>query len=375
MTKRICIITSTFQPGITEFASLLSKNGYFVDIIAPQEGEPEYVEEKVKTHFFDCGGQSNIPLSSLNPKKISHLFKLIRVIFAGSWFTLRFVRKNKTDFCLAWWAIPSGFFALLIRRFYKIPYVVLSVGSDIWKVQDYPFGKTILKKVLKNAKKLFADGIQLAKDVEEISGIECSFMATNRRLDKKIKNIEYKKIDPNKINFIFVGRYHVNKGVDILIDAIKLLSSNEMNKSLFHIFGRSGPEQEKIETMVSESNLSNVFINSAIPWDEVYSYIKKSDVVVIPSRIESIPVVLSNAIESEKPALVTNVGDMGDLVRKYNIGLVCDPNPESMKTEISKLINLEKNFEKFNFQNKELKDYLSLEKSVTKFIQIIKDKN
>ena len=241
MEKRICIITSTFQPGITEFASLLSKNGYYVDIIAPQQGEDGFCEGKVKTHFFNWPGQDNIPLSSLNPKKINHLFKLISVVFIGSLFTLKFVRKNEVDYCLAWWAIPSGFFSLLSKIFYKIPYVVLSVGSDIWKVKEYPFGKTILNKVLKNANKLFADGIQLANDVKEISGIECSFMATNRKLDKKILNIEYKKFDSEKINFIFVGRYHKNKGVDILINAIKLLNNNEMSNSLFHIFGMYGP--------------------------------------------------------------------------------------------------------------------------------------
>lgn len=371
MKKKICIITSTFQPGITEFASLLSKRGYVVDIIAPEQGKTEYIEENVRTHFFKWIGQDDIPLSSLNPKKINHLMKLVSVVFTGSIFTINFIRKNKVDYCLAWWAIPSGLFSLLSKKLYKVPYIVLSVGSDIWKVKEYPFGKIILKKVLNNSAGLFADGIKLARDVKAISGKECLFMATNRRLDKTIKKIEYDKFDNKKNNFIFVGRYHVNKGIDILVNAINLLTKEEKEISLFHIFGMQGPEKETIEKMVSEMNLSNVFINSAIPWNQVYTYMKNSDVVIIPSRIESIPVVLSNAIESEKPVIVTNVGDMGELVKKYNVGLICEPNAENMCKEIKKMIWFEKKFAEFLEEKERFEEYLSLEKSVKKFIEII----
>ena len=47
-----------------------------------------------------------------------------------------------------------------------------------------------------------------------------------------------------------------------------------------------------------------------------------TDYVVIPSRNESIPVVLSEALSNGKPLIVTDVGDMGELVDKYRLGRV-----------------------------------------------------
>jgi len=46
-----------------------------------------------------------------------------------------------------------------------------------------------------------------------------------------------------------------------------------------------------------------------------------------------------------------------------------------MNGEIRKFIDLDKNFEKFNKEKDQLEEYLSLEKSVTKFIKIIESKN
>jgi glycosyltransferase involved in cell wall biosynthesis len=47
--------------------------------------------------------------------------------------------------------------------------------------------------------------------------------------------------------------------------------------------------------------------------------------VVIPSRSESIPMVFSEALQAGKPLVVTDVGDMGTLVRRYGLGKVVPP--------------------------------------------------
>jgi len=253
MKKKICIITSSFPSSINEaksagvfvrdFALLLAEQNFDVHVLAPKIESASYDDDRIHVHFFPWFG-GEMGLSSYNPKNPIHLIRLSSAVLSGLNFTLRFVKKNKIDFSLAMWAVPAGFFAWITKIFSKTPYAVWVLGSDIWKIKDYPFGKFILKKVLKNSRIIYADGLQLAKDVTEISREDCKFLASSRILSKDLKECDYKKFDSTKKNFMFLGRYHTNKGVDLLVDAVNLLSFEDRKKSAFHIFG-GGPLEKK----------------------------------------------------------------------------------------------------------------------------------
>jgi len=322
--------------------------------------------------IFSPGLGGEVGLSSLNPKNPIHMIKLLSVIISGTISTLKYIKKNNIQVCLAMWAIPSGFFAYLANIFFKTQYVVWSLGSDVWKIQDYPFGKFVIKKVLNNARKLFANGYPLVKGIEDISTKKCEFLAASRVLDTTPKEISYKKFDKRKINFMILARYHENKGIDVLMEAVGLLENQEKERSLYHVFG-GGPMEQKIRQLVKEHNLeSNFFINGYLSADKVYSYMSKSDFIVIPSRIEGIPVVLSDSVQSKKPLVLTNVGDMGRLASEYKIGFLTEPNAKSLAKGLQSAINSNENDRSsFHKGMKDLKDYLDLEKSVLTFIKSI----
>ena len=202
-------------------------------------------------------------------------------------------------------------------------------------------------------------------------------MASNRIFDTSIKKIDYDKFSDDKKNFIFLGRYHHHKGVDIMINAISKLNVEEKEKALFHIFGMPGPEEEKIREMVKELELeSMVFVNKAIPADEVFSYLNKSYALIIPSRIESIPVVFCNGIEASKPLIATNVGDMGELIKEYNVGLTVEPNAIDISKSIRTMLNYEeKDLDKFKERRDELKTYLSMQRSVEMLLSNIESRS
>jgi len=279
MKKKICIITSSFPSRknestsagvfVRDFALLLAEKNFDVHVLAPQTKTSRYDDDRIHVHFFPwIGGEMG--LSSYNPKNPSHFIKLISVVISGLRFSNKIVNENKIDHCLAMWAVPAGLFAYVAKFFRKTPYTVWTLGSDIWKIQDYPLGKLILNKVLKNASNLFADGLVLANDVKNISSRKCEFLASSRILSKDLKEPDYSKFDSSKTNFMYLGRYHENKGTDLLIKAISLLSKEEREKSLFHIFG-GGPLESKIKKLVNENKLeSNVFVNSYLDGNKVF---------------------------------------------------------------------------------------------------------
>jgi len=137
------------------------------------------------------------------------------------------------------------------------------------------------------------------------------------------------------------------------------------NKTLFHIFG-GGPMESQIKNMIKELNLEhNTFINDYLEANQVFSYMSKSDFIVIPSRIESIPVVLSDVMKSKKPVILTNVGDMGDLASKYQIGFLVEPDASGISDGLRLAIKSDKNeLDSFQPGMQELKNFLDVKKSI-----------
>jgi len=94
----------------------------------------------------------------------------------------------------------------------------------------------------------------------------------------------------------------------------------------------------------------------------------KSDCIIIPSRIESVPLVLSDVMQCKKPVIVTNVGDMGFLVKKYDVGIVVEPTSQNISEGIKSMLD---NKQKVNFDGiEQLKKYLNLENSVKIFLEL-----
>jgi len=382
MKKKVCIITSSYpqkkyqHATARDFALLLQKEDCKVKVLAMARGNSRVENDEISVEFIPWIGSTDQPLDIYNPKNPIHAIKLISFFVSGIIKTLKVIKKSEADYCFAMWAIPSGIFALVSKIFLGVPYATWSLGSDIWDIEKIPLGKMILKKILRNADHLYADGIELSKDVEKIGGKHCEFMASNRIFDTSIKKIDYDKFDDNKKNFIFLGRYHHHKGIDIMINAISKLNKDEKQKSLFHIFGMPGPEEEKIKKMVKNLELDSVvFVNQAIPANEVFSYLKKSYALIIPSRIESIPVVFCNGVEADIPLIATSVGDMGELIQEYNVGLTVSPNAEDISKSIQIMLSYDEiDLNKFKKGRSQLKKYLSMQRSVEMLLSNIKSK-
>jgi glycosyltransferase involved in cell wall biosynthesis len=221
--------------------------------------------------------------------------------------------------------------------------------------------------ILRQSSVLFADGFQLKADVQALCGKKCLFLPSSRRLD--VYSSAKADIMPARQNYLFIGRYHPNKGPDILIEAIAKLNPLVRKEVCFHFFG-GGPLKKHLRQKVEERGLSDVIrLRGYIEQKEAVAYLKACDALIIPSRIESIPVVLSDALQAGCPVLVSDVGDMGRLVREYGAGMVFPPNSpaklaEAIETGFSKKEN-------FSEGRKRLLEVFDLSRSVEEFVEMI----
>ena len=386
----ICIITSSFPSGpsdiaqapfLIDFIKGVKKRGHQVFLFTQDRKEKkENFLEGVSIQWFPWW-KSTKPLVSLNPMNPVDLFRIGSLIYNGRKAILPLVHKNKINACLALWVLPGGYFANYAYRQTRMPYSVWALGSDIYRYGGNPFLYSVMKRVVREARGVFADGFDLSRRVEERFGRKCCFLATTRKLNLEPKELNrLNKLDqpkelkkPNEperpYSFLFVGRMERVKGIDLLLQSMAMLSEEKLNVHLT-IVGK-GSLEEWVRSFVHEKRLGkSITLKGNVDDESLASLYTSSQCVVIPSRSESIPLVFSEALHFNKDLIVTDVGDMGSLGRQYEAAWVVPPeDPEALKEMMKRKVeSREEGISPVLERKEELKRLFNIETSVERFL-------
>ena len=150
--------------------------------------------------------------------------------------------------------------------------------------------------------------------------------------------------EPIILFFGFIRRY---KGLDILLDAMKILSSNQLqqlgdgNNIKLLIAGEFYENRKMYDEQIERLGIKDKLIlkTSFIADSEVKYYLCAADVVVQPYRSATQSGVTPLAYHFEKPMIVTNVGGLPSLVPDDEVGLVADPTALSIAQKILEYFN------------------------------------
>jgi len=372
--QKICLITNRYpahpddvaSPFVRDFHLELKRKGVDVFVFTPYyETEKESTDENV-IRFKWAGGKKVVgALNLFNPKEI---FQLLSFLKNGKQQLLEQLEKIRPDFCLAFWALPSGWFAYLAKKRLGIPYSVWCLGSDIYVWAKRPFLRGIIKKVLMEADFLFADGLDLKEKVERLSGKKCLFLPSMRKLPEPLN--ETVGLDKSKTNFLYLGRWEKKKGLDELIKAFSLVKKKLPHINL-NILGWGNYEKEMWKLVKELKLKEEIKIVGKVSTSLVSVYLKESDCLVIPSKGDSIPLVFSEALQMRTPLIVTDVGDMGYLVRKFNLGKVVPcGDVQKLADAMIEFIKERKDYSK---NMPEVLKFLDIERAVDGYLKIIQE--
>lgn len=339
---RIGIVTSSYPSHaedsanagvfVRDFAWQLSEAGHHVVVVSPQSVTPSPGQPFTTVRFPWPGSEKS--LTHIDPRKPWNLLKLAALLISGVVTTMRVARRERLEHVLAMWAVPSGLLALAVRWVLRTPYSVWALGSDIWKIRNYPLGTFLLRRVLRGATHLYADGLVLAQDVTDICGRPCEFLPSSRVMPEP-GDVQPAQLEPGYTHVLCVARWHPHKGVDVLLDSIGHLAPEVRAKLRVHVYG-GGPDEAKLRATVDAGLSDTVTINGFIGRDSFMALLRAVTVLVVPSRIESIPLILTDAAQARCPVIATDVGDMGQLVRKYGLGTVVpSEDPPSMAAALT----------------------------------------
>lgn len=353
-----------------DFALSLKKAGHEVFVFTPNRNAEKKNDSNISVRWFGWSGDKQIrPIGKLKFFNFFDFLKIFSLIKSGNHEIIKYIKQNNIELCIAMWAAPSGLFALHAKKKLSIPYFTWCLGSDIWIYARYPIIKNIIRKILRNAQKVYADGLKLCQDVEKISGGKCEFLATSRILPKVKETLPV--IDVSKKNLLFIGRLEMVKGIDVLLDTMRLLCKTDgIDDIHLYIFG-VGVLEDFVRQKIKDYELERfVFFKGYASSDTAALYLSQCDWLIIPSRNESIPVVFSDALQMGIPVIVSDVGDMGYLTRKHRVGEVARPdNAEDLRSVIRGAVFDDEKHGIYKANTKPLSRQFNIDFSARKFLQ------
>jgi glycosyltransferase involved in cell wall biosynthesis len=132
-------------------------------------------------------------------------------------------------------------------------------------------------------------------------------------------------------NLLFVGRLAAVKGLPILLDALRDLSGDWK----LTVIG-DGPDRATLEAQAQGLNVDFLGYRSQ---SEVAEALSNTDVFVLPSFAEGVPVVLMEAMASAVPVVATRIAGIPELVDHATSGLLVRPgDPQELRAALDHML-------------------------------------
>ncbi len=218
------------------------------------------------------------------------------------------IDREKYDAVHAW-NIPSAFVMKYVNSDKKILSVHGVYSEQIEVLHSKSVGNLAGRAELKAFKisdKLTTDSKAVQKNYKEKT--DADFIYLPAPLDtQKFKNIGDIKNNNNQV--VYIGRDSYEKGIDIL---------------------------KNIESKIN----GNVVYCTNLPWEKTMEILKSSNMLIVPSRMESIPQVIKEAFYLKIPVIATNVGGVSEIILDHETGILIPPEkPSEMLDAINSLLD------------------------------------
>jgi glycosyltransferase involved in cell wall biosynthesis len=225
----------------------------------------------------------------------------------------------------------------LFKKIFRRPYLVWAQGSDVYG--SWRLKRLVSRLVLRNADIVIALTEDMRRIIQGMYARDVLVIPNGADLNR-FKNLSRPKIRDGlgvardeKI-VLFVGRFHPVKGIRYLIRALGTLSQKRPDIRL--VLVGDGEERSALEALATELNLQErISFTGQISYGQVPEYMAASDILVLPSLSEGLPLAIIEAMASGLPIVATWVGGISEIVQEgVNGFLVAPKNPEALAEKI-----------------------------------------
>ena len=324
-----------------------------------------------KDYLFDISTTGNGPLTDIalfNLRKYNKILYPLEILINVVLIIL-LIRKEKNSFNIIFDVHGISNIAPLIAS------RILNVKL-VWHIHEtlnflsffYYFGNAILRKskfelvyIAKKAKKVF--NINSGKYIPGCVSINYWKIETKKNSKKG-----YNK------TILFIGNLNPLKGLDILLDALKIISKPYKLVVIGSILNTHKKYFNSILNKIEKINERHVI--KILDWQpkvEIKKYLNIADIFILPSRSEASPISLLEAMSMEKVCLASRVGDIPVIIDNGINGFLIDRlSPIGIVNKLSEINKLsemkQKNIQEMArkkiLENYSMKKFLSAHKNL-----------
>ncbi|MBK9660521.1 MAG: glycosyltransferase [Chitinophagaceae bacterium] len=314
----------------TSYRMLLKKAQFLKEGISFLRGPSKVTEKKIQANL----SYIEAPRSGVFSSRLG--FNQAAFATSNHRKNLEFVINNcgKPDILHAQVTYTAGTAARQLAKEFNIPYIITErIGPFPWK-QYLDNGKLIadLQLPLEEACKVVAVSRQHAHEINKYVNRE--IVVINNMVNEDVFFPLLSTTPNNQFTFATItSSFNPNKGIQVLLDAIKILKDKGVNAS--YIIG-GGELDSYYEELKNKATLSG--IDEDITWHtrlsrkEVVKILQQCDSFVLPSFIESFGQVYVEALACGKPAIGTLCGGPESIITDDN-GLLVPVNDAAKLAE------------------------------------------
>ena len=180
------------------------------------------------------------------------------------------------------------------------------------------------------------------QEVKYIHGVGINTVVTNIRKELKLSE--------NDILVLSIGELNKNKNQKVIIQAIKKIN----NKQLHYILCGKGDQEKKLKDLAIQLEIEK-YVHFLGYRKDVVDICSQSDIYVMPSYREGLPVSSLEAMYCGLPLVTSKIRGLEDIMKEGKTGYMCKPeDAEDFADKINTLLKNSETRTKMGQYNKEV---------------------
>ncbi len=323
-------------------AVALYSNVFVLHVQSRQQENPFELEYKV-THSVH---EILVYYSVGNPfLKFAHH---VKALFIGFNKIQELVQGKKIDITHLNVMLPLGWFAYYLKWRKGIPYIITEHHSKYLKISKQKLKwheKLMVKVLVKKAAYVCPVSNYLKNEMIE-KGFNGNYKVVPNVVNESIFNFS-EQVENERCQILHVSSLdNAIKNVFGIIDAFKDLMVQTEKPLHLHVIG-DGDKQKVLDYALSVGLEKDDFgVEGPKTYKEIAFAMKQSDVFVLFSNYENLPVVISESLMCGLPVIASNVGGISEMISSQNGVLIQPKNHSELTREMLKFVENQYDFNK-----------------------------
>lgn len=270
-------------------------------------------------------------------KKNNFFTKLLYLVYSFAVFPF-YLAFGKIDLIHIHSSSGSSFFrksyfvltAKLFRK--KVLFQIHSSGFKEFFEKSSSLVKNYIKFVLQSAEKLVVVSKKLAEDVRQANYELYPIVVYNPVIIRE----QITRPVREKATISFLGKLDKAKGVYEIIDAAEIIKNLDF---IINLFGEG--DVEEFQRLINQKGLEDkIIIKGWVDDSAKQKAYVDSDIIILPSYNEGLPLSVIEGMSYQLPLIATNVGGVPELLADNINGFLIPPgDSEALAEKLSILIN------------------------------------